>query len=675
MDLATVRSKLEAGDYFSPEEYRADVRLIFSNCRTFNVPDDEVTQLGDQTELIFNANYSTEFPPSRSAPILILGEAQQSPKEETSRAHPAVAAQRLPHEPLISMARGNVRSQQREVEPAGHSVANVPPSGRGVALARGSAPSTSATETWSPQQGYQAGGGGGMAASDRTLEMAAVRGTTGHPYGQMGEYTTDPPASGLRVPRTSAMPTQQYYNSLPMDMQSRMGGGHPPAYPPRSTQGPPMSWSGGAWGPLGPLVGAANTEQLTHPTHAMPSSTAPLGGWQSQTMQPRSTPDAMLGFPPTRPHGLSHFGDSTDRFAHLHLPRGNGSMNGITAPQDIGAVRSAAGSVVRQAPRQQSSTTHAAAYAHALGGGQYPTDAARHTHHVKPSAPSMAEAVGSSELYASQASRRTAQPAQGAPRTTPSQSTAPGPAELYAPQVPRMNGAPSLGIPPTLSTAELYALQASRWTAQLAQGVPRTTPQVPRMNGTPTSGVPRITPPQSAAPGSTELFAPQVPRMNVPPSMGVPRITPPQSAAPRSTELYALQVPRMNVPPSMGVPRITPPQSAAPGSTELYAPQVPRMNVPSLNAPPAMGIPRSSAQQSAAPTQQASRAPCANVPGPQLTAPQVGSSAHHAAHTSRPNVPQAQMTPLTSTAQQSTAAGLGLGCAAVHTSAPMESPN
>lgn len=51
MDLGTVKSKLEAGDYLMPAEYYADVILIFANCREYNQDDDEVTRLGNETEV------------------------------------------------------------------------------------------------------------------------------------------------------------------------------------------------------------------------------------------------------------------------------------------------------------------------------------------------------------------------------------------------------------------------------------------------------------------------------------------------------------------------------------------------------------------------------------------------------------------------------------------------
>lgn len=53
MDLSTVKKKLDAGAYGGAEEFAADIRLIFSNCYTYNGIDSDVSKLGKELEAIF----------------------------------------------------------------------------------------------------------------------------------------------------------------------------------------------------------------------------------------------------------------------------------------------------------------------------------------------------------------------------------------------------------------------------------------------------------------------------------------------------------------------------------------------------------------------------------------------------------------------------------------------
>lgn len=70
MDISTVRVNLEAGRYASAEAFEADVRLIFSNCLTYNAPDSDVVSLCRQFEAVFNEKWSQKpskfTPPARS---------------------------------------------------------------------------------------------------------------------------------------------------------------------------------------------------------------------------------------------------------------------------------------------------------------------------------------------------------------------------------------------------------------------------------------------------------------------------------------------------------------------------------------------------------------------------------------------------------------------------------
>lgn len=58
MDLSTVRRKLETSQYTSAEQFEADVRLIISNCLTYNAPDSDVVTLCRGFERLFESKWS-----------------------------------------------------------------------------------------------------------------------------------------------------------------------------------------------------------------------------------------------------------------------------------------------------------------------------------------------------------------------------------------------------------------------------------------------------------------------------------------------------------------------------------------------------------------------------------------------------------------------------------------
>ncbi|XP_036390554.1 tripartite motif-containing protein 66-like [Megalops cyprinoides] len=64
MDLSVIRSKLNKRNplhYYTPEEFVADVFLMFRNCAKFNYPDSEVAQAGRSLEAFFNSKLMEVF--------------------------------------------------------------------------------------------------------------------------------------------------------------------------------------------------------------------------------------------------------------------------------------------------------------------------------------------------------------------------------------------------------------------------------------------------------------------------------------------------------------------------------------------------------------------------------------------------------------------------------------
>ncbi|XP_047437506.1 uncharacterized protein trim66 isoform X2 [Mugil cephalus] len=65
MDLSVIRAKLNKGHtrhYHSPDQFVADVYLMFRNCAKFNYPDSEVAQAGRSLEAFFTSKLKEVFP-------------------------------------------------------------------------------------------------------------------------------------------------------------------------------------------------------------------------------------------------------------------------------------------------------------------------------------------------------------------------------------------------------------------------------------------------------------------------------------------------------------------------------------------------------------------------------------------------------------------------------------
>ncbi|CAJ0942984.1 unnamed protein product, partial [Mesorhabditis belari] len=57
MDMQTMRDKADAGSYNTPEDFHADVELMFTNCRTFNEDDSPIGQAGIQLHKFFSKRW------------------------------------------------------------------------------------------------------------------------------------------------------------------------------------------------------------------------------------------------------------------------------------------------------------------------------------------------------------------------------------------------------------------------------------------------------------------------------------------------------------------------------------------------------------------------------------------------------------------------------------------
>ncbi|XP_029015734.1 bromodomain-containing protein 4 isoform X2 [Betta splendens] len=77
MDLSTIKAKLENKQYRDPQEFAADVRLMFSNCYKYNPPDHEVVAMARKLQDVFEMRFAKmpdepESKPPVSAPAPTL---------------------------------------------------------------------------------------------------------------------------------------------------------------------------------------------------------------------------------------------------------------------------------------------------------------------------------------------------------------------------------------------------------------------------------------------------------------------------------------------------------------------------------------------------------------------------------------------------------------------------
>ena len=61
MDLGTVKKNLLEHKYINFKEFLDDINLIWSNCRTYNLPGSDIVKMANHCEKIFNKNLDKIF--------------------------------------------------------------------------------------------------------------------------------------------------------------------------------------------------------------------------------------------------------------------------------------------------------------------------------------------------------------------------------------------------------------------------------------------------------------------------------------------------------------------------------------------------------------------------------------------------------------------------------------
>ncbi|XP_034045681.1 bromodomain-containing protein 4 isoform X3 [Thalassophryne amazonica] len=70
MDLSTIKAKLENREYREPQEFAADVRLMFSNCYKYNPPDHEVVAMARKLQDVFEMRFAKMPDEPESKPLV-----------------------------------------------------------------------------------------------------------------------------------------------------------------------------------------------------------------------------------------------------------------------------------------------------------------------------------------------------------------------------------------------------------------------------------------------------------------------------------------------------------------------------------------------------------------------------------------------------------------------------
>nr|XP_054597252.1 bromodomain-containing protein 4 isoform X2 [Nothobranchius furzeri] len=70
MDLSTIKAKLENKQYREPQEFAADVRLMFSNCYKYNPPDHEVVAMARKLQDVFEMRFAKMPDEPESKPVV-----------------------------------------------------------------------------------------------------------------------------------------------------------------------------------------------------------------------------------------------------------------------------------------------------------------------------------------------------------------------------------------------------------------------------------------------------------------------------------------------------------------------------------------------------------------------------------------------------------------------------
>ena len=86
MDFSTIRNKLNRYEYDTIDEILSDIRLIFANCATYNLPTSIVALAGQQLQQFFERRVKQlKLNAKRSVTSTVCSPSADTPQEDASR--------------------------------------------------------------------------------------------------------------------------------------------------------------------------------------------------------------------------------------------------------------------------------------------------------------------------------------------------------------------------------------------------------------------------------------------------------------------------------------------------------------------------------------------------------------------------------------------------------------
>lgn len=115
MDLGTIKTRLEAGYYHHPDNLAADIRLVFTNARTFNPPASDVHIMAATLAEAFEGKWAASVQPK-------IAEAAAAIEVEAKKAGQRAAENE--RQRIVESAENKCREMERHLEARHHSLVN-----------------------------------------------------------------------------------------------------------------------------------------------------------------------------------------------------------------------------------------------------------------------------------------------------------------------------------------------------------------------------------------------------------------------------------------------------------------------------------------------------------------------------------------------------------------------
>ncbi|CAO3679245.1 unnamed protein product [Umbelopsis ramanniana] len=113
MDLSTIEKKLNEGDYTTPEEFEADIRLMFNNCYTYNPPALPVHNMGKQLEKVFDEKWKDKPAPPVAEPELYIASEDEEVEYDSEDPRDDQIAELERHLAIVSQQLASMKSSKK----------------------------------------------------------------------------------------------------------------------------------------------------------------------------------------------------------------------------------------------------------------------------------------------------------------------------------------------------------------------------------------------------------------------------------------------------------------------------------------------------------------------------------------------------------------------------------